>query len=227
MAQPSRDLVWKARLSPDEACTWHYYLTAQDSNGSDSTSPYSFTVTSSTNKGFIRTSKTDARYFEYSDGTYFPGLGYNMNFDQLSWNNPILDNQANFQIMGQNGIQLIRIWLSQWSVFGAAWSPWRWINANPNEDNPYLVGTTYYPGDDVSLKLMQDDNPCMSEGHWLSAPIAVKPQTNYRVSVRAKTLFFPVRGYQASRMVSSPRFPPRMTGGFGAMATTVMILVSG
>jgi len=73
---------------------------------------YSFTVARSSNKGFVRVSQRDARYFEFEDGTYFPALGFNMNFDQVSWNNPVLDNTENFKVMGENGVQLVRIWLS-------------------------------------------------------------------------------------------------------------------
>ena len=56
-----------------------------------------FAVTTSSNKGFIRASATDSRYFEYDDGTYFPALGYNMNYERVGWFNPVADNKTNFE----------------------------------------------------------------------------------------------------------------------------------
>ena len=74
---PTNNAVWKIRFSPDEAGTWQYYIKAQDKTGTTQTESLSFPVTASDSHGFIRASKTDPRYFEYADGTYFPALGIN------------------------------------------------------------------------------------------------------------------------------------------------------
>ena len=99
---PTGKAVWKIRFSPDEVGTWQYYIKAQDKTGTTQTGSNSFTVTPSTSHGFVRASKTDPRYFEYSDGTYFPALGINSGLD---WANPA-SNQQYFEKTGQNGIQV-------------------------------------------------------------------------------------------------------------------------
>ena len=185
---PNGNFSWKVRFAPTVEGAWQFKLRAQDATGISETPVQSFTVSNSTNKGFIKVSPKDSRYFEYDDGTYFPALGYNMNFDHVNWTNPVLKNQTNFQIMGQNGIQLIRIWLSQWSIFDSPWNPWQSINPLLHALYiPYsgLVFPESYPGSDVSMQINYSTNPCMFIGFIQSQP-AVKRNTNYKVEVRYK-----------------------------------------
>lgn len=184
---PRGDPVWKVRFAPNRAGTWHYRLSAQDASGLAQGPVVSFTVGASASRGFIRVSPTDPRYFEFSDGTYFPALGYNMNWDHVDWRNPVSANQDNFRAMGANGIQLVRLWLSQWAVFGAAANPWRCILPRCGPDWPEITSAVSYAGRETAIAMSASYNPCMSSGHWLSAPIAVEPDTTYRVRVRVKT----------------------------------------
>jgi len=195
---PTADFFWKVRFSPHKEGIWQYRVVARDRTGSSVSPVQSFTVLRSTSKGFIRVSPRDARYFEHDDGTYFPALGYNMNFDLISWRNPLLDNLENFQVMQQNGIQLIRIWLSQWSIFGSEWNPWS--AQDPALHGQYLpyTGITFEeaaPGSEVSMKIEAKENACMFIGLWKARP-AVKRNTDYRVRVRLKT-----------KGIAGPRFP--------------------
>ncbi len=178
---PKNVYSWKLRFSPPAIGNWQYRIAAQDGSGTSSSGTNSFTVAESTNKGFIRNAKNDSRYFEFDDGSFFPGLGYNMNFNQISWNNPILGNYQNFQTMNQNGIQFVRMWLSQWGIFGSSQNPWTSHNLGP--DNPNLRNTVAYPGSEVSMEMEQYWNPCMFLG-WLKQTPAVKPGTKYKISIR-------------------------------------------
>lgn len=185
---PTGQYAWKVRFTPNHVGRWQYRLVAQDSSGRVETPAQAFVVTSSGDHGFVRVSARDARYFEFSDGTYFPGLGYNMNYDHLSWNNPILGNEENFRIMSQNGIQLVRIWLSQWAIYGSSWNPW--YSMNPESQSAYIPYTgldmeTTYPGSEASLRLTNED-PCRVFGIF-KAPPAVRRDTTYRVRVRYRT----------------------------------------
>lgn len=184
---PTGSPTWKVRFAPNKSGTWQFKLRAQDSSGTTETQPVSFSVNQSQNHGFVRVSSNDSRYFEFDDGTYFPGLGYNMNWNHISWNNPVSENQDNFIKMGQNGIQLIRLWLSEWAVFGSKWNPWRCILSACSADWPEISTDQSYADHNVSVAMYANYNPCMSSGHWLSAPIAVKANTNYRIRVRVKT----------------------------------------
>ena len=186
---PTENYSWRVRFSPHQVGRWQYKLRVQDASGTIESGVYAFSVTASSNHGFLRASRRDPRYFEFEDGKYFPALGYNMNYDHVSWRNPVLDNQQNFQIMGANGIQLARIWLSQWSIYGSEWNPWN--SQDPAEHGDYMpaTGITFenaYPGSDVSMRVAADQNRCMFIGLWKARP-AVRRNTNYRIRIRYMT----------------------------------------
>lgn len=197
---PNGNFTWKVRFAPNMAGAWQYRLVAKDASGTTTSSAQTFTVVASTSKGFVRVSAKDSRYFEFDDGTYFPGLGYNMNYNHVDWTNPVLNNQTNFQKMKQNGIQLIRIWLSQWAIFGSSWNPWYGIR---NDYDGYLPRTGLTPFQDspadtpsITLKLAYSEDPTTGKknsGSWFDAcrfiggfqaPPAVKRNTNYHIKIR-------------------------------------------
>src|SRR3972149_648886 len=136
---PNGNFFWKVRFAPNKPGLWQYRLITQDASGRIETSNTSFNVSASQNKGYIRVSPTDPRYFEFDDGTYFPALGYNMNFNHVNWVSPVINNQANFKSMGQNGVQMVRIWLSQWAIFGSSWNPWKSFSAQGGDPPTTLL----------------------------------------------------------------------------------------
>lgn len=208
---PTASYSWKVRFSPDREGNWQFKLAARDSGGYSETVPQSFAVMPSASKGFVRVSPSDSRYFEFSDGTYFPGLGYNMNYDHIGWNNPVLDNQDNFQKMSQNGIQLVRMWLSEWSIFGSAWSPWNSINPSLHAQYIPYQGINLevaYPGSDVSMEIQSQYNPCMFIGFLKSSP-AIKRETTYRIRIQYKTA-----GISGPRTAGKPFGLVAKTGGW-------------
>ncbi len=199
---PTDDFVWKVRFTPNQAGNWQYKLSAIDASGAYETQPAAFTVAPSTSHGFVRVSQRDPRYFEFEDGTYFPGLGFNL---------ALPAEQASLPTLAENGIQLIRTWLpSQLSIFGAAWSPWRSYNPlhNGAVPDPRLryVGVwpfnkqagahppLVHPQSEVFLWLAHNETvyadgqqwdfaPCMLLG-WQSPLVPVQRNTIYRVRVR-------------------------------------------
>ena len=183
---PTGNFSWKVRFAPNQEGTWRYRLGATDGQGSSPPDPEkSFTVVPSNNKGFIRVSSRDSRYFEFEDGTYFPALGYNMNFNHVNWVNPKLDNESYFQTLQNNGIQLIRIWLSQWSIFTSAWNDWA---GQHNRYDGYIprTGLTQF-GSPITIKMKIAWNhfwfdDCIFMGFTQPHP-AVKQNTDYRVRV--------------------------------------------
>lgn len=199
---PTDNFSWKVRFTPHQPGQWQYKLTVQDANGANETRPDAFTVAPSANKGFIRVSQQDPRYFEYDNGAYFPALGYNL---------PLADLQASLPTLAANGIQFIRTWLpSQLSIFGAAWSPWRSYNplhngalpdarlrydvAWPFQLKPGIDPPLARPESETFLWLSQNETvyndgkqwdftPCVVLG-WEAPKLPVKRNTNYRVRVR-------------------------------------------
>lgn len=199
---PNGQYSWKVRFAPSKEGVWQYKLTAQDASGTVTSSVQSFAVAASDNPGFVRVSKNDPRYFEFDDGTYFPGLGYNLNYDLVSWANPILDNQTNFQKMGQNGIQLTRIWLSEWSIFGSAWNTWTSLRNDYGGYIPRTGLTVFKPNDTdfgrMTLKLAYEESGGSKNTSWFDAcrmtsgfqPKApVKPNTDYHLKIRYYSYF--------------------------------------
>jgi len=186
---PTSTFTWKVRYSPPRAGAWQVKIRVTDNTGSVESSPRSFSVVPSNKRGFVRVSARDPRYFEHDDGTYFPALGYNMNFSHVSWDNPVAGNTANFQAMGQNGIQLARIWLSQWGIFTTAWNGWNSPKSSLHAQYIPAHGVTSeeaVPGSETSMKITWGRNPCMFMGFMKVAP-SVKRNTNYRVQVTVKT----------------------------------------
>lgn len=208
---PSGNFAWKARFAPHQAGSWQFRLAAQDAGGLSQTQPFSFTVAPSTNRGFIRVSRSDPRYFEFDDGSYFPALGYNMNYNQIDWINPVLSNETNFQKMSQNGIQLVRMWLSQWGIYGPSWNPWNAIDPKLHGQsipNPALSFEQAYPGSQISMQVSAAWNRCMFIGAWKAKP-AVKPNTTYRVRIRYKTA-----GIDGPKVAGQPYGFVAKTGGW-------------
>lgn len=185
---PNGGFSWKIRFAPTIKGAWKFRIVATDASGSTTSSEQSFTTAdansaSSSRHGFVRVSPNDGRYFEFQDGTYFPGLGYNMNYDHIEWVDPVTNNANNFSKMGTNGIQFIRIWLSEWSIFGVGWNPWKDMNeASGNAHDPpwnwieLQSGTS--PASEFAV-LVGTDNRCMIYGLSTYHP-AVKPNTTYR-----------------------------------------------
>lgn len=208
---PTSRYVWKVRFAPNRPGSWSFKLVARDASGKRETKPEQFLVSDSRNGGFVRVSDRDARYFELENGSYFPGLGYNMNYDHISWENPILDNESNFKAMSRNGIQLVRMWLSQWGIYGPSWNPWNSMNVDHHSQYipaSFLTFEQAYPGSEVSMKISQEYNPCMFIGFMKPAP-AVKQNATYRVRVRYKTT-----GLAGPRVAGQPFGLVAKTGGW-------------
>ncbi len=110
---PSGPLVWKIRFTPNETGTWTYSLQAIDASGTARVPARSFTVSVSTNKGFVRVSSKDPEYFAFDNGEpYFP-LGENMGwggggktFDYDKW----------LMALSSAGGNYIRLWQAPWST---------------------------------------------------------------------------------------------------------------
>ncbi len=109
---PSGTLVWKARFTPNETGLWNYQISAYD-GVTETSAVMQFTVNASANKGFIRASSKDPKYFAFDSGdTYFPlgeGMGWAGNgrtYQYDAWLPPLAANGGNY----------IRVWNAPWST---------------------------------------------------------------------------------------------------------------
>jgi len=187
---PLNQYSWKVRFSPPQEGAWEYRLTATDASGTASGPTRAFTVLPSDERGFVRVSARDPRYFEFEDGSLFLGLGYNGGID---WFNPVRSSEARLATMGDNGVSLSRIWLSQSGMFGSAWNPWYGLRG---DYGGYIPRTGVTPaGSPAAMKLRltyaesgSNRNTgyfeaCRFIGGFQSAT-AVRRQTTYRFRVR-------------------------------------------
>lgn len=208
---PTDNFTWKIRFSPTLAGPWQYKLSAQDANGLTQTEPQTFTVAPSDQKGFVRVSPKDSRYFEFDNGELFLGTGYNLTFGELDWINPVTANAPLFQALHQNKLQLFRTWLSHWGIFPSAWNPW---NAQKSELHAAYIPETGLtpeeadPRSEVSMKMDFSWNPCMFIGAW-KAPPAVKRNTLYQIEIRYKT-----KGMGGPEVAGQPYGLVAKTGGW-------------
>jgi hypothetical protein len=222
---PTGNFSWKVRFSPHLPGNWQYRVKVDEASGLAMSNWTGFTVVASSKKGNIRVSPNDYRYFEYSDGTYFPALGYNLNFRSLDWVNPS-SNLTNFQIMKQNGIQLTRTWITQWSIYGGASSKWFspnrahirnepimgiWhLNDATLGQYPQLTPPPPVPNQEYYMWLNFNEEkssdgmqwnftPCRMVGWEASAPVPLNRNTTYRLRLHYST-----HGLQGPKVAGKP-----------------------
>jgi hypothetical protein len=185
---PTGDFVWKVRFSPHVPGTWQYKLVAEDASGYVESPTISFEVVDSTHRGFVTTSPVDGRYFEYDNGQLFYPLGFNTGINLAD---PVLGNEDAFLTYQQNGINIIRTWIS--SLYGTAWLEWL---GGRNMYDGYLPRPGILPffdpiRDRYTLALLIDYEADGDTG-WFDAcrfqfrsdPEAVKPNTTYRLRIK-------------------------------------------
>lgn len=186
---PTGQFAWKVRFAPNQPGTWQFKLKAQDASGYTETSTQSFSVTPSSNPGFIKVSPTDPRYFEFDEGTPFYGLGFAYGPNGPPLGNPTLNDEANFQRFQQNHVNLLRMWIS--NIYGTAWN--RYLGGRNLYDG-YLPRSALLPltnGSRTTLTTFLDYEPEGDTG-WFDAcrfefwddPEAVKQNTNYRLRIK-------------------------------------------
>ncbi|MFZ0427229.1 MAG: hypothetical protein WAO20_03860 [Acidobacteriota bacterium] len=194
---------WKVRFSPNQVGEWRGKIRVLDGAGTAETDAFSFTVLPSRQRGFIRVSQRDPRYFEFDDGSFFAGLGLNL---APSWDAPERKSRRDFEELSRDGISLVRMWVS--SIFGSAWTPYV---GGRNRYGGYLPVAGLVPFRDpqtgeASLVMRLDYEDTGDQGWfdacrqgWSTIPEAVKPATNYRISVEYRG-----NGIEGPRVPNSP-----------------------
>ncbi|MCS6844018.1 MAG: DUF5060 domain-containing protein [Caldilineales bacterium] len=194
---PQGNPVWKVRFAPQQVGAWRYRLRATDASGTVESAEGSFTAVPSTdplNHGFVRISRTDPGYFEYSDGTPFIGVGHGTDFGSDRFTFFVDEEMARF---AANRVNFLRTWMSGSSIYMAPWNPW-YSHHLPGEGGYFNAASLTYAeayADHVfSLRLWDYPdpgvegrrNPCMFQG--FVNDIAVKPNTTYQLRVRVRTV---------------------------------------
>jgi len=186
---PKDEYNWKARFSPNTDGTWRYRIIVTDSSGTIASTEDSFSATTSQNKGFVSVSNNDPRYFEFSNGDLFTSLGYNDTANYIGQTNTIKKVQNIFPSLNQDGVQMLRFWLTPWSIYGAGWQPWRshlgnYLNGGYMPASPLSTDLADLANEqEFSFKLEKTNTPCIFFGWENSNPSLVVNQ-NYKVGIR-------------------------------------------
>jgi len=187
---PMGHFRWRVRFSPNRIGTWNYRIVATDTSGTAESPRYTFSVSPSTERGFIRVSKADSRYFEFDNGSTFVGMGMAV---PTYLANPTSVGRVEYAKLGGYGISLVRLWIS--SIFGSAWSSWI---GGRNQYRGYLPVAGLVPFHDnksgrTTLNMLLDYEPGGDTG-WFDACRmqlwdlnnqyeAVEPYKTYRIRV--------------------------------------------
>ncbi|NLN75560.1 MAG: hypothetical protein GX139_04570, partial [Armatimonadetes bacterium] len=169
---------WRIRFTPSLAGQWKYRIRVTDSSGTTIHEPIdnTFNCISSANRGFVRVSPTDSRYFETSDGSYLNLIGLS---DSTTVTYAMDELYSKYAF---NSVNLLRVWWqgSQGPVLfgmsGQGGIPiWMWQPHNLN-----VTAEAARPGDLFSGKI--------SGNSQVWAPdVGVKPNRDYRFSAWVKT----------------------------------------
>ncbi len=192
----SGDPVWKIRFAPTELGKWDYSISLTDASGNtilNDPAKLTFTAVAQTNPfnhGFLQVSSKDQRYFEFSDGTPFVGVGPG----------PVIDDtfttDTNLSQFVPNSANLSRTWMSGANISGSSWSPWAGGIGNVSNSPGTSLTTEQSYSDGIYSFTLPTQGPgsdpanpanCVFYGFYGNKP-SVKTNTNYRVMVRLKTV---------------------------------------
>ncbi|MDZ7346079.1 MAG: PKD domain-containing protein, partial [candidate division KSB1 bacterium] len=184
---PTGEFIWKVRASLPEAGTYSVTLRAQDQGGTRFYDLGTVTAAASNNKGYLQVSQNNNRFFEYSDGSPFYGLGFGDGPDTPR------NTDNKIEAYAQNGVSLLRVWLSPVSQFSDPWCAWTTHHQMP--DNGYMNPPLYrfnrrYKNGDFSIRLAAPavpnvNAPAAFRGLYDGGTV-IKPNTTYRITVRVK-----------------------------------------
>lgn len=110
---PLATIDWRARFTPEEVGTYSYYITVSDKDGTSrypTTGATSFSVSASSNKGFLRVSPTDSRFFTLSSGQDFVPIGSGHQWWTSKNATRSYDYETTFNDFGKNGVNFVRLW---------------------------------------------------------------------------------------------------------------------
>jgi hypothetical protein len=117
---PVGEAEWRCRFTPEEIGAWQYKIRATDAGGTAESPEHGFNCSDCLGdncKGFVKISRTDPRFFEFSSGE--PFVTPLLNMEQGSPFNTLADIRTGIPDLGDHGIHFVR-WFPTGE--GANWS---------------------------------------------------------------------------------------------------------
>lgn len=187
---PKKESGWRARFAPLTNGTHSIRAIYHDAAGIQSTSaPVSIEALPSTLHGFLRASRTDPRFFEYSTGEPFFAIGQNLAFIGPEQYTTLAKAESIFEQLAANGANYLRVWTccEDWAMAiearKSAWGrSWYWkpsFAPHPDDPDPLPLHPRRQC---VLLKAgaVLDVNP--------SQPVALKPETKYTARLKTRRM---------------------------------------
>ncbi len=176
--------TWKARFAPPKPGRYEAVAILKDKAGIVESPPEPFECTAGSSHGFLRVSKTDPRFLEFSDGRAFFPIAQNLAFIGDQQYVTLSKAEQIFAKLAANGANYLRIWTccEDWamaiearkSAWGRSWD-WR---------APLAV----VPGAEASgRKCIALTAAKPSVRLEPSHPVALRPSTTYRFTARVRT----------------------------------------
>jgi hypothetical protein len=173
--------VWKARFAPMTVGRFEAGAVVKDGRGEWRSRPISFECVPSSAKGFVRVSRQDPRFLEFSDGQPFFAIGQNLAFIGSGQYVTLSKAEDIFARLATNGANYLRIWTccEDWalalearkSAWDRSWSRRAPIVPMPDNTARKCVRIT-------GSNAVQEVNP--------SHPVALRPNTRYMVAGRVR-----------------------------------------
>lgn len=167
---------WKARFAPDHPGQHTVVARLKDKHGLRVSATQTFVCGPSQSKGFIRVTRKDPRFLEFSHGQPFFPIGQNLAFIGPAQHVTLSRAEGIFTKLGANGANYLRIWTccEDWamaiearkSAWGRSWD-WR---------PPLERASTPESSNRWVLKLSTDRPALKLEP---SHPVALRPDTQY------------------------------------------------
>jgi hypothetical protein len=170
---------WKARFAPMQTGTYSAAATLRDKNGTIHSDTIKFDCTLSSKKGFIRASRKDPRFFEFTEGAPFFAIGQNLAFIGEGQYVNLTKAEQIFEKLSRNGANFLRIWTccKDWamaiearkSAWDRSWHRRKIIVPTPGSENK--------PSPHKCVKLEGSDGASIDVSP--SHPVALRPETRY------------------------------------------------
>lgn len=198
---PSGKAVWLARFAPEEVGVYQAVAGHEDRRGKLGSAVARFACAPSERKGFLRISRNDPRFLEFSDGSPFFALGQNLAFIGETQYASVSRAEAIFDKLAAQGANYLRIWTccEDWAMaIEARKSAWgrSWAWAPPLAPAPGAA-----PGRQC-VKLAGADGATLNAAP--SHPVAVRPDTRYVLSAEVWAEEGAALRIQAGRAVIDP-----------------------
>lgn len=174
--------TWKVRFAPMQTGTYFATVKLKDRTGTNESGSVRFECVRSSSKGFLRASRDDPRYLEFTDGNPFFAIGQNLAFIGEGQYVNLTKAEEIFGQLNTHGANFLRIWTccEDWAMaIEANKSAWErsWNRKTPIE---MLDTSSSIPRN--SVKINSDDRTSITVSP--SHPVALRPKTQYVLTGR-------------------------------------------